>query len=593
MKAAFVDLKAELRASSGRDFERQVFPWAKMIFPELVLPSALKDLDKKGVDMAFLVPGGVFPVVIQCKGFEVASTQLSDSHVEQVRGSVKSFLKSNLKCRRYIVLYNRDGENREFARAAEVEVTALVTAGAAETAELWSLRDLMKELKRELTRKVMERLSAWCTEIDRLRVPLFSFSEVFIEDVPVHRQHWSLDAGARKTALRSQTAVSGTRLPKLLLDGREGHFSLVIGAYGMGKSTMMRHFPLPDGYKRLLIPAGVLKHIELSGGSEAALLEHLLRHTRCLVELATEVAIESKRLERLASACLMGALHSSQEKTVLIIDGLDENRIYSRPDGFNLLANELRRLRIPVILTTRREHFYNRYLELQPEQQRNWLSRSVETTVFEMSEWSRDHCALMLEQVSQLRPGQEGTLDPLRRLLYEDKLPLVFSHPLWLAMAIDLALAGHAAQFDDQFELFDSWTQQKLIRDVLALNRAIPDAWKGQAMFARQMTKLMTQVAVKMSLVSDGSMELLETIDEDEVYKLIRKVLPTQEDLSDVVAQSSLLTPVSIRTTAAPLRLRFSHYSLHEFYLAKAIREGALKLDRSGVPGGVRDFLAH
>jgi hypothetical protein len=129
MKAAFKNLKAELRASSGRDFERQVFTWTKVIFPELVLPSALKDLDKKGVDMAFVVPGGVFPVVIQCKGFEVASTQLSDSHVKQVRGSVKSFLKSKLQCRRYIILYNRDGDNREFAQAAEAELAALVKGG--------------------------------------------------------------------------------------------------------------------------------------------------------------------------------------------------------------------------------------------------------------------------------------------------------------------------------------------------------------------------------------------------------------------------------------------------------------------------------
>lgn len=593
MKAAFSDLKAELRASSGRDFERLVFPWVKLIFPELVMPSALKDLDKKGVDFAFVVPDSVFPVVIQCKGFEVASTQLTDSHVKQVRGSVKSFLKSNLKCRRYMVLYNRDGDNRDYARAAETEISALVTAGAAETAELWSLGDLVKELNRELTRKVLECVSLWCSEMERLRKSLFSFSEVFIEDVPVARQQWSLDAGARKSTLKSQTSISGTHLPKLLLDRREGCFSLVIGAYGMGKSTMMRHFPLPDGYKRLLVPAGVLKHIEHSGGSEAALLEYLLRHTRCLVGLATDISIESNRLERVASACLMSAFHSGQEKTVLIIDGLDENRIYSRPDGFQLLANELARLRIPVILTTRREHFYNRYLELQPEQQRNWLSRSVETTVFELSEWSREHCALMLEQVSRLQSEQTAQLEPLRKLLFEEKLPLVFSHPLWLAMAIDLALAGRAAMFDDQFELFDSWTQQKLIRDVLAPNRAIPDAWKGQAVFAHQMTNLMTQVAVKMTKVSDGSMELLETIDEDEVQEMIRKLLPTSEDLSDVVAQTSLLTPVSIRTTAAPLRLRFSHYSLHEFYVAKAMRDGKLGIGGCSVPEGVSGFLAN
>lgn len=66
----------------------------------------------------------------------------------------------------------------------------------------------------------------------------------------------------------------------------------------------------------------------------------------------------------------MSAFHSDQEKTVLIIDGLDEHRVYSRPDGFHLLANEIGRLHIPVILMTRREHFFNRYMELQPDQQR-------------------------------------------------------------------------------------------------------------------------------------------------------------------------------------------------------------------------------
>lgn len=450
MKAAFKDLKAGLLASSGRDFERQVFPWVKVIFPGLVLPSALKDLDRKGVDMAFVRPGDVFPEVIQCKGFEVESTALADSHVEQVRRSVHSFLKADLKCERYILLYNRDGDNRQFALAAEAELAALIAAKAADCAELWSLVDLMKELKRELTRKVLNRLGAWCDEMERARTSLFSFAEVFIEDVPVQRQQWSLDAGARKSGLKSETAISGTRLSKLLLDGREGRFSLVIGAYGMGKSTMMRRFPLPDEFRRLLIPAGVLRHIDHSGGSETALLQHLLRHTRCLVDLAAEIDIESNRLERLASTCVAAAFQSGDEKTVLIVDGLDENRVYSRPDGFHLLANELGRLRIPVIFTTRREHFYNRYLELQPEQQRNWLSRRVETTVFELSEWSREHCASMLEQVSGLALENGVALQPLQKLLLQDKLPLVFSHPLWLAMAIDLALGGRAALFDSQ-----------------------------------------------------------------------------------------------------------------------------------------------
>jgi hypothetical protein len=158
-------------------------------------------------------------------------------------------------------------------------------------------------------------------------------------------------------------------------------------------------------------------------------------------------------------------------------------------------------------------------------------------------------------------------------------------------MAIDLALQDRPAVFDDQYELFDQWTSRKLMRDAQEPNRAVPDAWRGQSVFVRQMSKLMTEVAVAMSTVSDSGLELLETIEEDEVHQLVRRSLPTPEDLSDVVAQCSLMTPYSVRTTSAALRLRFSHHSLHEFFLAKAIRAGTLKIRGVSLPEGVRDFL--
>jgi hypothetical protein len=589
MKAAWKGLKHELMAATARDFERMVFPWLKLMTPELVAPTALKELDRKGIDMAYVVPGALFPLVIQCKGFEVTQEELGPTQIALVRDSVDTFLKSGYHCRRYVLLYNRGGNNRGFAGDALKELARL--SGVADEASVWSLDDLLKEVDRELTTAAMDALTQWSERMEQQRRPLFSFDDVVIEDVPAFKRHWSLSVGASAGVLRDSKPIASGAIREELMTRREGHYTLVIGSYGMGKTTLMRHFEMPPGYSRVLIPAGALLHVIDGGGSENALLEHLLRHTGCLADLSDHSNLDLKRLERMGSTCLAGALHSGTAMIVLIIDGLDENRLYSRADGFLLLANELGKLRVPMVLTTRKEHFFNSYQDLQPEHQRVWLSRSVNATVIELEEWSAANCLSMLRRIGAKDPEHAKGLAPLESHLGSGALPLVFSHPLWLAMAIDLALAGQAHRFEDSPKLYDMWTEQKFLRDFSARGRDIPESLGNSSIFVRTMDRLMIEVATRMCVRIDADLQLREEIAEEEVEQVARSLIRGEGRLDTLIVQTSLLAPTSVRTTRAPLRLRFSHYSFQEYYTARAIQAGLISPGEARVPDSVKAFL--
>lgn len=591
MNGAWKALKHELMAATSRDFERMVYPWLKLMTPELVLPTALKELDTKGVDMGYIVPGAPFPLVVQCKGFEVTQEELGKSQIAQVGGSVDSFANSGLRCKEYVVLYNRGGNNREFAKGARLEIERLQASGCAIKASLWSLDDLVKELDRALTRSAVDALGCWSERMERERPRLFSFDDVVIEDVPAFKRHWSLRIGASTGVLEDSQPMGAREIHDELLLRREGRYALVIGSYGMGKTTLMRNFRLPPGYSRVLVPAGALLHVDVGGGSENALLEHLLRHTGCLQDLSDQSTIDLKRLERIGSTCLAAALHSGTLKTVLIIDGLDENRLYSRPDGFLLLANELGKLRVPIVLTTRKEHFFNSYQDIQPEQQRVWLSRSVNATVIELVEWSTATCASMLRRVGAQDALRRKALEPIEDRLQSGSLPLVFSHPLWLAMAIDLALAGDAHLFDEPEQLYMQWTEQKFRRDFAASGRDIPESLGNSAIFVRTLDNLMTQVAARMCERAEPVLRLREEISEQAVDQLARSMIQSDRRLDPLFAQTSLLAPTSIRSARAPLHLRFSHYSFQEYYTARAIKSGLVSVNELELPDGVKSFM--
>jgi hypothetical protein len=586
---AFQAVKNRLQASSGRDFENVVFPWLKILYPELVHPSGLKDLDKKGVDMGYVVPGKVFPVVIQCKGFEVTVDELGKGHVEQLNKSVRRFIKAGLRTKLYVALTNRTGKNRAFATQAEACIEKLKTSGAASKASLWSVDEFIRAVEKRLTSLVVDALQEWSTRVDEARSRIFTFDEFVVDDVPAMKRKWVLEPGAEGGEIKAEQPLSPAQLRDELLVAEEGRFSLVIGSYGIGKSTLMRTFEVPKGFARVLIPAADLLHVRYSGGSQTALLQHLLKHTQCLQPLADATSIPLQELERVGGACLGAAFQSAKCKAVLIIDGLDENAIYARAEGFRRLAGELRRLRIPVVVTTRKEHFFNRYLDISHGDQQVWLSRRIETSVVELTDWSAATCVKMLDRVASVSSSNREALQPLRDIVIGGELPLIARHPLWLAMAMDLALAGEGEILLDHRALYHRWTESKYLRDFSTPGREIPEKMRNAAVFVANLSDLMTRVAAKLAKPHEGVLELSPEIEAEDVEAIATEHLGTHNSSDVLFAETSLLTPTSIRT-AAGMKLRFAHFSFQEFYTALAIEQG-LVLGKFETSPGVASFI--
>lgn len=588
---AWQDVRHKLLSESDRDFERVVFPYLRIAFPQLCHPSSLGGLDKKGVDIGYVLPGEVMPVVIQCKGFKVTVDELGKSQIDQVGNSVKRFRESGLRCQQYILLYNRGGENQIFESNVKIHLASLVTEGLAKTAALWSLNKLLKELERELDNAMVKALSAWSADRESQRPRLFSFDDVVMEDVPCKRSSWSLRQGVISGVTSGFEEITAEQMRSQLISRRKGaQWSLVVGSYGIGKSTLMRNMKLPTNVMRVLVPAAVLTHVNFGGGSENALAEFILRFAGCLTEVAENTRLPIQELERLCGPSLSRVFRNPSQPMVLIIDGLDENRVYASANGFRLLANELRRMEIPVILTTRKEHFLDSYLDLQDHATPIWLNKPVETEVFELSEWTAEVCGKMLGQISaNSTPAQQSGLQYVRRLIERDTLPLIVSHPLWFAMSIDLVLSGEAASFDALFELYKAWSMQKFLRDLEAPGRELPSSLPS-AEYARRVNTLMKMVAVKMCGATNGALLLYEEISDEVVDRMAKEVFPGERNINVLVTQNSLLMPTSIRTVAG-LSLRFSHQSFQEYYTATAIKDGEIACEGLQIPIGVQGFL--
>lgn len=219
-----------------------------------------------------------------------------------------------------------------------------------------------------------------------------------------------------------------------------------------------------------------------------------------------------------------------------------------------------------------------------------WVSQRIETSVLELSDGSAQTCSAMLQRVAAQSPANAGALAPLMDLLDRNALPLVTAHPLWLAMAIDLALQGHAGLFETPCQLYEEWTCWKFLHDMDAAGRELPPAVDARGVFAHTMSQLMLEVAVALCDVQEGRLELREEVAEDRVVQLARALIPSAARLDPLIAQTSLLMPTSIRTTKA-IQLRFSHYSFQEFYTAQAIAQGRVDGTGLSLPAGVQGFL--
>jgi hypothetical protein len=155
-----------------------------------------------------------------------------------------------------------------------------------------------------------------------------------------------------------------------------------------------------------------------------------------------------------------------------VIDGLDENRLYLRPEGFQLLNNQLAELKCPIVLTTRLEHLSSMFGNFESLLEGLGSGRRSATAarLLTLKPWTAAEVTLFVEAAHRNVTGEERARVALfSDALREGRLTQLYGdlpfHPLFLQFILDdVCSEGLAAR--RRTELIRSWVQRKIYRDI-------------------------------------------------------------------------------------------------------------------------------
>lgn len=453
-------------SAEGSAFERFVCELLRFAHPDVVPSQPLGSLDRRGVDILVFGPRGdlTFPIVVQAKGFAVAQRGFGNSQLEQCQKSITSFRQSGIRADRYILALNRYIDDESHRDAIQKAVAAIQTDGLARIAELVDVNELVSRALDGANNIALQSLDAMARRLSNERLARLSPICTPLETVPVERQSMDIDQH-RLCALTPRQANSEFIDPLSLIPAK-GRI-VFVGEAGAGKTTLaQRLLAQPDRHIAYLPGASIEKGT--NGAND--LLSHLgLADVFALDGIRPEICREAAR------AVLDHILKDPTCPILLFIDAIDESFYLSKRGGLQTLFNQLREVRVPVVITVRTGLWRQRLPEFSrtegPSSCDPSKRRPQQLPVVSLLDWEDSHIA----QAIRRRLG-EG-VDPPAQAHLQDFLELVESGtyqrdygtiprtPLFLKFVLD-TVEDHGARPTDRAALLDEWAERKIGRDV-------------------------------------------------------------------------------------------------------------------------------
>lgn len=232
-KGEFKRLSSNLATLEGIGFQRRVLSLLRIIWPEM---SALPDrmsLDRKGIDYVVWSDDSTFPVVAQCKGFQVQEHEIDASQVSQCLKSIEAFRKSGSKADAYVLVHNRTGQNELLRKTVTRELERLVVEGCAGRAELWDRKRFLKEVFNAMLARVRDFIGS---ESASHGSDFFeSLPAEPIREIPVTVRQ--MKVSQYKALNLGEPIVSACDPVDEILKFETGNITVVIGEAGYGKTT--------------------------------------------------------------------------------------------------------------------------------------------------------------------------------------------------------------------------------------------------------------------------------------------------------------------------------------------------------------------
>jgi hypothetical protein len=295
--------------------------------------------------------------------------------------------------------------------------------------------------------------------------------------------------------------------------------------------------------------------------------------------------------EKLAGPALKSLLRSEDAEHVLVLDGLDENRTYLSPSGFQMLNNQLADLTCPVVLTTRFEHLSSMFgnFEALLESLGTKRRSSQPARLLSLTPWTPLEVRRFIEKALKSATSEEAeSLNQLLRILDDGTLKGLYgdlpSHPLFLQFILD-DVCNTGLHVRKRTELIGSWIKRKIWRDIDHHGIPVEDAtdryeWIGKMML------LMEAAALAMTTGADA-VQLAEHLGAAEIEALSVSIFSTRIPITTLLLYS-VMAPRSMRA-GIRLDVGFSLRVLQEYFLARHLKRTGVPFDR--YPEGVRALV--
>ena len=556
-------LRGDLAAATSREFERRALPVMRLFQPDMIQAPELAGLDRAGIDLLVWSDTRTFPWVVQCKGFKEFE-ELGESQTKQILKSIKKFHESPYSCEEYVLVHNRTGENRQAAAAINEALNALREDGKATSAQLWDRQTLIKLAKRRLRTMLVDRMRQEAEQVLSNNEKLFRFGSAYVSDVPVSCQTLTFNPSAD---LRVDS-VDVYRVAELILSQSKARWTMLTGPFGTGKTTTALHAARSAGYDVIYVRAEAMTE---RGGTEGTNVVF----SRIVDALAVFDDFEDTTrtlASRLAGPTLAGVLKGRQTDFALIIDGLDENRIYGKAEGVRQLTNELAEMRCPIVLTTRKEHFDSTFSNFErlfgKISQKGRSGRDARIFCLEL--WSNRAVKALLKNAIKIakaeeRPYLENFLHALEIGRADDIYGGLHRHPLFLQMILE-EIASGIMEHRSRAELIRNWVERKIKRDI-NVDRMTPVEIVDEDSFVELMMTLQERVASRMTVSESSQWSLTEHIGSDIVEREARRIFNDNAvDISSVLG-CSVLSAVTPRHRGQ-MPIRFLLRVCQEFFIA-------------------------
>ncbi|MBI2424283.1 MAG: hypothetical protein HYV27_15735 [Candidatus Hydrogenedentes bacterium] len=578
--------KGKLWASVGSEFERSVINYLRLLWPTLVRVPARGARDQMGIDLQAIASGRL-ECVVQCKGFEVES--IGPEQIRQMVNSIEKFRASNVRCNSYVLIYNRDSRSKAMREKLEPLLEEIVADGQAQTALLWSLDDLRLKMGEAIEDRLKKRLQENAAELQRRHESLFQFSECIVEDVPA--QETILRFARDKPCTREEEPPTDRFNICAIRTGWERiRWTIVTGIFGSGKTTMVLNLAV-KGFAGtpLYIWAPNLTPNAFSGTNSL-----LVDVTQSLGAFSDFDETERRIFEDLAGPVLGVALANENLSHLIVIDGLDENRVFADLIGMQRLSNALSDFRCPIVLTARSEYlmsmFGNFEIAFSEFSAKNAPERPARLVTL---------CNWKIPQVCEYLQGVEYVLgEAASQIVQELRLRILSGnlapygdlvrHPLFLSFIVE-DIVEHGIRKIGRTGLISSWIERKLRRDLSITGRPKVDpALDANAMIVK-LNRVMREVAWAMCSRVAHRIGLDESIDEQEIEKIATRVFSVGRISLMPLLLHTLMAPLGYRSSSdRSFRIGFALRPVHEYLIAEYLLEE--KLSCTDFPDEVTRF---